>query len=168
MSSEIDDYFVTRDEGIRRAKPRLRLSKWWADLCSNLEQRGFQQWTEANNILLSFSPEEQDRAEQMFRQLTKNVRKNWRDPKHRCSVVMSPHPHKSDAVALFAFRDQQRDSRHQRMENIASRVFTKPHVKRCLVLALNIDKKSYPYGTLMIFFRGETPTEAKSAELVVY
>jgi hypothetical protein len=104
----------------------------------------------------------------MFKKVKKNVRKNWRDPKHLCSVVVVPHRKKSDALALYAFRDQQRDARHERMRNIASQVFTNRHVERCLVLALNSDKESYPYATLTAFFSGELHRESKGEDLVVY
>lgn len=168
MSSKIDDYFIARTEGIERSKPRLSLSKWWLDICSGIEQRSFHQWTDANNILLSFSRQEQSQAENMFKKTKENVRKNWRDPKHLCSVVVVPEPHKSDALALYAFRDQEKDARRERMGNIASEVFTHPHVKRCLVLGYNIDKESYPYGTLIVFFSGEIREEAMGEDLVVY
>jgi hypothetical protein len=168
MSSEIDDYFIARAEGIGRPKPRLRLSTWWSDICSRMEQRNFYQWTDANNILLSFPPEEQYRAGSLFKKIRKNVRRNWRDPGHMCSVVMVPPLRKSDALALYAFRDHHRDRRRELMGDIASQVFNNHHVERCLVLAMNLDRVSYPYGTLIVFFSGEMREEARGEDLVVY
>jgi hypothetical protein len=167
MSKDVDDYCMARAEGVQGKKPRLRLSKWWSDICATLEQRRFYQWTDANNILLSLSPEEQENAERMFKKVLKNVLANWRDPSHECSVVVIPHLRKSNALALYAFRDEDRSARRERMEAIASQVFAHSHAARCLVLAVNIDKGCYPYATLAVF-HGDVPAQSDAADIVVY
>ncbi len=168
MSKEIDQYYAAYAEGIVGKKPRLRLSKWWSDICATLEQRQFYQWTDANNILLSLSLGEQKRAETMFRKVKANVLANWKDPSHQCSVMVIPDRRKSDAVALYAFRDADSGNRRERMESVASQVFAHAHVARCLVLGINIDAASYPYGTLMVFFAGDDSPQSRAEDLVVY
>jgi hypothetical protein len=41
------------------------------------------------------------------------------------------------------------------MQNIAAQIFENPHVQRCVILGLNIDKEHYPYSSLTVFFAGE-------------
>lgn len=154
-SSKIDDYYIALDHGILRDKPKLKLSKWWRDICARLEDRDFHQWSDVAYILLNFSYPEQKYAEAVFKKIKKNVFKNWRQEKHRSAVVITPNIHRSDAIAFYAFRDREKGYRQERMKNIASQVFKKEHVQRCVILGLNIDKDHYPYSSLLVFMADE-------------
>jgi hypothetical protein len=153
MSKEVDAYYSALDEGVQRKKPRPRMTQWWWDICKRIEVRDFYQWSDVSRILLSFSYTEQQQLAIKFKRIVKNVMKNWRIPNHICSIIMSPMEEKTDAIAVFAFREKAVEVRHNRMENIASQVFDQsPHVKRCLLIAVNIDRKEYPYSTLVVYF----------------
>lgn len=153
MSSKIDEFFVALAEGVERPKPRLRLSRWWADICSKLEYRHFHQWTDVINILLNVALQEQEDAFRIFKRLAKDVRQ--RGEAANDAAILLPSMSKSDALVLYAFSERQKDSRYERMHELASQAFAHAHVERCLVLALDTLLKSYPYGTLSVFFRGE-------------
>lgn len=154
MSDKIDEYYTALDNGIQRDKPRLKLTQWWKDICNRLEDRDFHQWSDVANILLSFSFAEQQDAGRYFHKIKKNVFKNWRKANHRCSVIIIPNMHRSDALGLYAFRDRDKELRQEHMQNIASQIFDEnPHVQRCVILGVNIDKKHYPYSTLMVFLQ---------------
>jgi hypothetical protein len=173
MSHDIDEFCSARAEGRSRRKPSLRLSRWWTDICAALEQRAFHQWTDVGNILMSFSFNEQRKSEKMFSRIKHNVMRHWREPNHLCSVSIIPHVRRSDALSLYAFRESQSSSRRERMTNIAARVFdNNPHVERCLILGVNIDRDGHrdrqPYETLAIFFRGEPYDHGNGDDLVVY
>ena len=168
MSKEIDDFCVARAEGVKVRKPRLRLSKWWSDICASVEQRAFHRWTDVYNILLTLAPEEQEEAEKMFTRIKTNVRANSKDPLHQCSVVVIPTPSKTSALALYAFRDADSDKRRERMESVALKTFDHPNVARCLVLAVNIDRGVYPYATLAVVSRGGGRDQSSIDDLLVY
>jgi len=155
MSSKIDEYHSTREKGIERKKPKQKMTNWWRDICSRIESRKFYQWSDVSNILLGFSYTEQQKAEKHFKKIKKNVQKNWRVSGHLCSTAVTPSKRKSDALVLYAFRENEKERRLERMENIASRVFSSPHVFRCLCVGVNIDQNEYPYSTIAVFFRGE-------------
>lgn len=161
MSQLVDDYYVAFAEGVRRPKPKLRISKWWSDICKFVDQRSFWRWSEVINILLSFSLEEQEQAERMFGQIKSRHRKD-RNARSQDTVFVCPPTRKSEAIALFAFRDSDGEQRHQKMEQIAGQTFDTAHVKRCLVIAVNVDRHGYPYSTLMVFDRSQaTPSVAE-------
>lgn len=155
MSQKIDGYYIALDEGIQRTKPHLKLTQWWKDICNKFEERNFHQWSDVANIILSFSFEEQQKAEKLFNKIKKNVLKNWKHENHLCSVTIIPHMHRSDAFAMYAYREIDKETRNRRMENIASRIFENPHVQRCAIMGINIDTEHYPYSTLAVFFRGK-------------
>jgi hypothetical protein len=117
---------------------------------------------------LGLSLQEQQSAERMFRRIRKNVRKNWKNPSHKCSVVITPTPSKTIALALYAFRNEEKRWRHQRMRTIASQIFVNPNIEKCLVIGVDIDKRGYPYSTLAVFFAGEGPKGENADDLVVY
>jgi hypothetical protein len=155
MSKAIDEYYIASDAGIQRAKPKLKLTQWWTDICKQLEERNFHQWSDVANVILSFSFSEQQNIEKHFNKIKKNVLKNWQNENHLCSTTVIPNMHRSEALGLYAYRELAKPNRKDRMDNIASRIFDNPHVQRCLILGINIDKEHYPYSTLAVFFRNE-------------
>lgn len=154
MSKPIDEYYMALTEGVQRPKPRPKLSKRWLDICRRLESRNFYQWSDVAVVVLAFSYDEQEKMERRFKKIAKNVHKNWRQPKHECAINIIPNRHRTDALSLYAFKEREKDQRRERMENIAGQVFESEHVKRCVILAVNIDRQDYPYSTLMVFNRG--------------
>lgn len=151
MSSSIDSYYNALEQGIRRKKPGPKITQWWRDICTKIERRNFHQWSDAANILLNVSHEDQETLKAKFKQITKNVHKNWRIPNHNCAVVMIPHKRRTDAIAIMAFKQRDYDKRYQRMENVAADTLESLHVDRCLVIANNIDEGHYPYSLISVF-----------------
>lgn len=151
MSSSIDSYYNALEQGIRRKKPAPIITQWWIDICSKIERRDFHQWSDAANILLNVSHEDQETLKAKFKQITKNVHKNWRLHNHNCAVVMIPHKKRTDAIAIMAFKQRDYDKRYQRMENVAADTLESLHVDRCLVIAINIDERHYPYSLISVF-----------------
>lgn len=151
MSSSIDSYYNALEQGIRRKKPGPKITQWWRDICTKIERRNFHQWSDAANVLLNVSHEDQEMLKTKFKQITKNVHKNWRLPKHNCAVVMIPHKRLTDAIVIMAFKQRDYDKRYVRMENVAADTLASSHVDRCLVIAINIDQNHYPYSLISVF-----------------
>lgn len=154
LSKPVDQYYMGIDDEIQVPKPRPMLTQWWADLCQTFEKRSFHRWSDMAVILLNFSFEEQKHIEISFGKIVKNVRKSWRRFNHLSAITVIPAAHRSDALAVYAFRDRHANERRERMKNIAAQVFKNAHVKRCMVIGINIDRQSYPYSTLAVFFPG--------------
>jgi hypothetical protein len=154
MSSPIDQYLEAKASGFSRDKPQRKLTKWWRDICAKFNEREFEGWTEASAILLEVGYDQQRKFESKFRGIKRNVMRNWQEPDHLSSSILIPSESKSDAVVAYAFRDAAAGERRNAMESVASQIFAgHPHVNRCLVLGVNIDKAHYPYTSLAIFFR---------------
>lgn len=153
MSKPIDHYFEALEEGVVTAKPKPKMTQWWSDICSKIQTRNIHQWSDIANILLNVSYSDQELLAKKFKTIIKNVHKNWRTEQHLCSIIMIPHKRRADALAIFAFKEQYKDERHSRIENIASEIFATSHVERCLVIGINIDKMHYPYSLLSVYFR---------------
>lgn len=155
MSKPIDRYYTSLEEGIVTTKPAPKMTRWWKDICAKIEARDFHQWSDIANVLLNVSFEDQESIARKFKQIVKNVHKNWRVRGHNCAIVMIPHRKRPDALAILAFKERDKDSRHTRMENVAAEIFESSHVGRCLVIGINIDKMHYPYSLIAVFFKGK-------------
>lgn len=167
MSDEIDSYCMARSAGIHTAKPKPRLGKWWSAICDTVQHRKFPRWTDTYYVLLSVSPDEQEKAEQMFVRVKSNIAAFHGSSAQKDSVVIIPPEQRSNAIVLFAFRDAESGKRHARMRSMAGQTFANPHVQRCLALAINVDRERGSYSTLGMFFRDD-PKEGNVDELVVY
>ncbi|NEU80458.1 hypothetical protein [Nostoc sp. UIC 10630] len=153
MSKKIDEYYVALEHEITRNKPSLELIKWWKDIQIRIEQRHPYRWLEVAVMLLNVSLSDQRKAEKEFKRITKNVKKNWYKPGHINSIIINL-PQRCDNIALLAFRERQKDQRHDLMQNLASKVFSETNAERCLVIGVNIDDQDwYPYSTLGVFQR---------------
>jgi len=154
MSTAIDDYYNAIDHGTACKRPKLKITNWWHDIGHRVAQRMGSRWTEVSTILLNTSYKDQRRMEKDFRKISKNVKKNWRQKGHISSITLAPPTWRKDAVILFAYRERNKERRHEYMENLAGRVFSKNHARRCLVIGVNIDKASdYPYSILGVMDR---------------
>ena len=153
MSKKVDDYYIAQDYGITRKKPTIKSTQWWIDIQKRIGERRINRWSEAAVMLFNVSFEDQRSAQNQFNKIIKNVKKNWRRPGHKNTVIISPPPRRTDAFALMAFRDRQKEDRHNLMENAAAHAFSNDHATRCLVIGVNIDKDQYPYSILGVFDR---------------
>lgn len=156
MSGPIDDYYVALDSKTSHsAKPKPKLTLFWLSICKKLEERSTSRWSEAVSILLSLSFDEQKEFEKYYKKVIKNVKSNYRKMGNVDSAIFHSTYHKESSVALYAFRKKDIPFRLEKMENIASQVFEKPGIKRCLVIGQNIDEdeRNSPYTTLAVFFQ---------------
>ena len=88
MSEKVDEYYVALDQDIIRKKPSLELIKWWKDIQIRIEQRCPYRWSEVAVMLLNVSLDDQRKAEREFKRITRNVKKNWRNPEHINSIII--------------------------------------------------------------------------------
>ncbi|MDX8398624.1 MAG: hypothetical protein R8K20_00060, partial [Gallionellaceae bacterium] len=153
MSKPIDQYYTALEEGIVSTKPVPKITNWWEDICKRIEVRDIHQWSDVATVLLGASFSDQEALSRKFKQAIKNVHKNWRVQGHTNSVVLIPSRKALDAIAVFAFKERDKDNRYNNMENIAAQVFDKSQAERCLVIGINIDKMHYPYTIIAVYFR---------------
>lgn len=153
MSQQVDRYYTALDNGFTLRKPTLNISKWWLDIQTHIERRRIGRWSEIAVMLLNISFDDQCKIEKLFKKVAKNVKRKWRRPSYNNSVIIEPPRRRHDGFALVAFRERQKAERHKFMENVASQIFANSEAKRCLVIAVNIDKDQYPYSTLGLYDR---------------
>ena len=73
MSKELDPYFVARADGVSVPKPSLRITPWWRAILTQIEEKRIDFWTEVAYVLLSIGYEEQQKFEESFHKLRKQI-----------------------------------------------------------------------------------------------
>lgn len=168
MSARVDAYYQQKSVDPATKPPRLALSKWWRAILSSIEERRFPGWTDAATILLSVSPSDQRKAEKAFEKIKAGVKRLYRMPYHQSALVIHPPAPKSEAVVLFAFREQHYSERHTRISNVASEAFQNQSLRRCLVVGICIDREQAPYTFLSVLYNDDHPTVKATGHLVIH
>jgi len=152
MSKPIDDYFQSLAHGGDQERPRRKLTKWFRDICDFLSKSRPERWTEMANLVLSLDFEEQRKAEHEFNKICRQLRKIGKPEEGQLNtIVQTPPKWAGFGLALVAFFEEERKSRHNLMQNAANMVFKGSHVKQCVVLAKDLGGKNYPYTTLAVY-----------------
>jgi hypothetical protein len=151
-SKPIDDYYLCLEDSFQTSKPKPRMTRWWSDICSKIQTRAFERWTEVSVVLLSMSLQDQKRIEKEYKRLSKGVRKNWRKPNHICTITYRPQGINVDAIIVYAFRSRDADASRERAGMLAEQILQKStSIQRLLLIARNIDAEEYPYSFLAAF-----------------
>ena len=154
MSEDLDQYYQLLEAGKTPAKPKVRLSPLWRKVIHGIEERRFDGWSIAALALLrSASRDEQKGVEKEFKRVCGIVRKNWQDPEHTCSVIVTPPSHRNASIVFFAYPNELNEKRHETARILAGQAFEIGHVERCVLIGKNISKGKYPYSFVSIFTR---------------
>ena len=121
MSRSMDRYYGSRDAGVTLRKPSPKLRPYFSSLIRRMEERAFPGWLGVTTDLLrSASYDEQKRLDQMLAKLKANVERNWRDPGHDCSLVITPPAIRETVVVFYLFPEKLADGRKEIAEQLAS------------------------------------------------
>ncbi len=152
MSQDIDLYYSSMDENIDRRKPKPRIADWWNHICSHLETICPKNWTQMTTALLDIPVQDQRNIRIKFKRICKNIRKNWHISNHNCAVFYS-NTHTDTAIIFCAIVEKLWNERMHRYENLVSHAFVNSQIRRCLLIAVNIDRNEYPYSTIALYIR---------------
>ena len=155
MSKLIEDYYAALEsKTVKPNKPKPKLTKFWSSICEKLEKSSITRWSEAVSMLLTLSFQEQEALEKYYKTIIKNVKNDHKILGDVDAAIFSSAYHKEIAMALYAFRNKDIVNCYEKMENIAGQIFENTEIKRCLVIAQNIDdSRDFVYSTLAVYFR---------------
>ena len=156
-SKELDPYFVARADGVSVPKPSLRLTEWWKDLLSKVEQIRNEFWPEVAYVLLSVAYGDQQKFERGFHKLADRVDRGQVKEKHNWMVLLSGTRAKRQyAVLGFPYKSIDREERNDMMKHMAAEVEEQTPVVGIVVLGINLDTIAYPYSVLA-YIPGHAP-----------
>jgi hypothetical protein len=135
MSRVVDRYYTSLDAGLKVQKPIPNVHPFFSSLISSIEARAFLGWLDISIDLLRCADyTEQGKIDKMLTQLKSKVRKNWRDPQHECSAIVTPPPIRDTAVVFYAYPEKLADRRKEVADQLGSKALELSGRARCIVI----------------------------------
>jgi hypothetical protein len=151
MSAPIDRYYDSRDAGVTLTKPKPKLSPYFSDLIGAIEKRARPRWSiVTTDLLRCASYKEQKKIDKVLMKLKAGVERNWRDPEHECSLVVSPPEIRDTAVVFYAYPPQLASRRKEIVEELASKALKMSGRERCVMICRNTARWDEPYMSIII------------------
>ena len=147
----MDHYYNSRDAGVSLPKPAPKLQPYFARLICTMEERAFPNWLGVTTDLLRCVDfDEQRKLDRMLAELKSNVERNWRDPDHECSVMITPPENRETVIVFYAYPDKLADRRKDIAQILASNALDMSERRRCIVISRNTDRWNDPYSFVLI------------------
>ena len=151
LSSSIDQYYESPDIGIGVPKPKATLSKLFQAILDRLSHNRPPGWITAGLHLLNCADHsEQLRVEKELLRLRRYVRRKYRKPNHRNSLMIVPRNRRKAAVVFYLYPNKLRSIRHSAMPQLAQQVMNEHRCEEVCVIGKNIDKWTEPFDTICI------------------
>jgi hypothetical protein len=156
MSSEIDNYYESRDAGVNLPKPKVRTTPYFKSLIGTIEARRFPGWLNVStDILRAASYDEQKMVEAGFNRIKSSVIKNWRDSKHECCMSLMPPETRNTVILFYAFPEALADKRRETANQLAADALDASNKTRCIVVARCIERWNEPYAFIYVARPGD-------------
>jgi hypothetical protein len=151
MSGPIDRYYTSRDAGVAIAKPKPKIHPYFAKVLREIGDRDFESWTTAAlDILRSASHDEQRQAVRGMERVRLSVRKNFRDPKHECCMVIIPPEGRDGLVLFYVYPQALAAQRNDTVSLLAAETLGAHGRARCTVVGRKLEEWNRPYQFVMI------------------
>lgn len=146
MSTPIDEYYTSKDEGILIPKPQPKTSKLFQEILTKLEERSSPRWTEIGVLLNMLTPDDQVKLESSIRKYKKIVNRTWEKEDHINTILYVPPSTSTDiSLVYLLFKNENSNRRDEFIQNAIDLALKPNHVQQCLIIAKNIDDDSLPY-----------------------
>lgn len=156
MSAVVDDYFQARDHDIDIRKPQRVMTPWFRAIRDRLAGRKPSGWSMAALALLDLGFQDQQKLEEHFSSVCRSMRRARKPIESRQNTTAAyPQPWRKTGMACVAFYEDEREDRHNMMQNASLGVFENSAADHCLVIARDVDGLDYPYTSLAVFDRPE-------------
>lgn len=151
MSATIDRYYDSRDAGVRITKPKPKLSSYFSALIQAIEKRAFPRWSiVTSDLMRCASYQEQKKIDKLLVKLKAGVERNWRDPDHKCSLVVSPPEIQDTAVVFYVYPLQLANRRMEIAEGLATRALEMSGRERCVIICRNTARWEESYTSVIM------------------
>jgi hypothetical protein len=146
-SRRLDNFYATFDprDVKKNDKPEPRITKFFKAIFDSLAQRSVYRWSEIGVVLNRFSPSDQVKIADAVRHLKQVVSKRWRKEGHNNMLIYVPHALSSYALVYIMFTDGNAARRDEFIQFAVAQAGRSEHVKKCLIIAKNIDRDDRPY-----------------------
>jgi hypothetical protein len=142
LNLKLDEYFMQKDLGDSPALLEPKLSPYWKDIVTTMEERKFPGWSIAATTILHADPDWQAEIEKLIARTKRIFSKHRRNKKIHTSFVFRPSKHSDVAIGFFVVGKETVADRETRCRETAAKCGT----DRFVILGFNVDGENYPYS----------------------
>ena len=153
QSAPLNSYYDSQDAGVTLDKPQPLISPLFDAIFTELEQRGFDRWTEMGVALSMFSPDDQQTISKSLPKLARNLRKKGKSMRYKNTLVCVPSEASSYALGYVMFKNENTDDLRSFMENVGKSALISDHIQTVIVIAKNIDRDDAAYHCIALVER---------------
>lgn len=160
LSEPIDQYYNSRDAGVKLPKPKAKLRPLFRTIIERLSQKRPEGWTIASlHLLNSADYAEQREFEKALAKLRRTVRKNYREMTRLNFLQIQPQKNRKAQVIFYLYPDELRPIYRPDMKQLASEALEQPQSEECCVFGRCIDNWGMPYEAICIARKQEIPPD---------
>lgn len=155
MSTKLDHYYQAKEAGVSLEKPKPKMNRYFEKVIEQVESREIEGWTQIGSIIYRLFPEDQTKIINLLNKLKGNVRKNWMKPGHENILVYIPPLSSKYAFSFVVFCDENKEKRHDFLDEAIVEGLKADHVEHCLGIGINIDRNDLPYTLIGVAHKDE-------------
>ena len=146
LSSQVDQYYISRDEGISLPKPTIKMRPMFRRIVEELGERRPDGWTIAGLHLLNAGGYfEQQKIEKSLAKLRRRVQKRRRDPKQVNALQIQPTKDRKARLIFYVYSKETRKGYRLTMERLATEALQKSGSQECCVFGKCIENWQQAY-----------------------
>jgi hypothetical protein len=146
MSRDIDHYYMSGDAGVIVPKPVPKVHTHISRILETVRQRDAKSWTTMSLDILSLGNLEEQQA--LFKEmdrLRESVRKNYQNPRHLCSLRVSPPAHRLACVIFYVYPQALSERRQDIVSQLSGDALAEGKWRRCVFVGRKIEEWDRPY-----------------------
>lgn len=150
MSKKINDYYELKEKNESITKPVPKMNKYFEKILAQVEERKPEGWIQIGSIIYRLFPDDQIKIVNLLNKIKKNVKKNWVKKGHENILNYIPPKSSKYAFAFVVFCDENKEKRHEFLEEAIAIGLEADHVEYCLGIGINIDRSDMPYAIIAL------------------
>lgn len=148
MSKKIDDYYQIKEFNPSVEKPKPKMNKYFEKILMQIEERKPDGWIQLGSAIYRLYPNDQLKIINLLKKIKNNVRKNWHIKGHHNIINYVPPQSSNYAFTFMVFCENNKEKRHDFLEEAISIALETEHVEYCLGIGINIDRIDMPYAII--------------------
>lgn len=148
-SELFNPYFMRFHHKQSVVKPQRRLTNWWKNLLTQIEQSQVENWTDLGCLLLNVSFNQQLLIERKLRTNTRKLKRVTTQTHLSEAVLIS-----NDVFLLIAYRTEEKQEKTL-VEDLARLSLQDMSMARVGIISLNVDREDYPASSIFLMEYGE-------------
>ena len=158
MSSQMDRYYISRDEGIKVSKPQIKVRPRFRRMLDELCEARPDGWIVAGLNLLNVGDYfDQKKLERGLDKLMRRVRKRRHDTRRVNVLQIQPIKNRKARLVFYVYPKEARERSRSTMERLAFEALEKSGSQECCVFGKCIDNWQQPYEAVCIVRRRSGP-----------